>query len=180
MIDKRKFSESYNDLGPEFIIDLIDLYEQRHEALILSLSTNLAAHDLVQVELNAHELKGVCLNFHDPVASEDARRMEEASKRKIVEIIDISLSEFPDVLQKIRQEMDERDLVYKVIFVDRSVKGFLADTLGSLSEDRALKLQDLERNKVEDGMPQMFSDLKSSSALLLEELLKMKKELASN
>jgi HPt (histidine-containing phosphotransfer) domain-containing protein len=180
MIDKRKFSEMCGDLGSEFIIDLIDLYVQRHEALILSLATNLAAHDLVQVELNAHELKGVCLNFHDPVASEDARRMEEASKRKIVEIVDAVLAEFPEALHEVKQQMDERDLVYKVIFVDRSIKAFLTDVLGSLSDEGATQLQKLERNKVEDGMHQMFLDLKSSTTILLEELLKMKKELSSN
>jgi hypothetical protein len=65
------------------------------------------------------------------------------------------------------------------IKVNGNLMDFLSGIIGPLSEEHALKLEQLEKQSMAEDIPQIFSELKIAAALLLEELTEMKKEFTS-
>ncbi|MCX6306805.1 MAG: hypothetical protein NT040_17705 [Bacteroidetes bacterium] len=179
MIDKQEFNNNFQYFDAATIVDVIDLFAIQQPELIRLLEQHIAETNLVQIKFFAHKLRGPCLQFFDPVSSNHGEIMEEAANRKIIEVVDLLIPDYPDSLRDMRQEFDEIDLIQKKIAPRLSLKAFLSGFTDSFSAEKALKLEDLEKNKIADGMPLMFADLKASSSELLAELLAMKKELIS-
>lgn len=177
MIDKQQFDNFFQYFDNELIVEVIDLFAEQSPALMKTLAQNLENHDLVQVKLNAHKLKGICLQLFDPASSEHARNMEDTAKSLIHEIIHLSLRGFPEILNRLNQEFTESSLVMEVVKY-HTIGNFVAGLTGSLSAEKVLDLQNTEKLKVDEDLPRMLSDLTVSTDELLRELLKMKKELA--
>jgi HPt (histidine-containing phosphotransfer) domain-containing protein len=178
MINKQQFNNFFQHFDKEMIIEVIDLFAEQSPDLIKVLTQNIEDHDLVQVKLNAHKLKGICLQLYDPVSSEHAKMMEDAAKRYIGEVIDSLLGEFPEIHSKLRQETNENTLYLEVIKA-HTLKAFLTGLLGSLSAEDTFKLENTEKLIMAEHLPQMLADLTLSTDELLRELLMMKKELTS-
>ena len=178
MIDKQQFNDLFQYFENEMIIELIDLACEQIPENIQAIAQNINNHNFAQLRLNACKLRGVCSSLFDPVSSRQLREIEDAAQSKIVGIILISLSKFPEILSNLKEEYDEQELINKVTW-QTTLKDFLASLIGPLSDEDALKLEELEKRTMADGIPQMFSELKISSASLIEELLVMKQELTS-
>jgi HPt (histidine-containing phosphotransfer) domain-containing protein len=176
MIDKQQFNNFFQHFDKEMIIEVIDLFAKQSPELINALSQNIEDHDLVQVKLNAHKLKGICLQLYDPVSAEHARNMEDTARRLITEIINLSLREYPKILNRLNQEFNENALVLEVVKY-RSVGNFISGLAGSMSADTVFDLQNTEKNKVAEDLPRMLSELTVSADELLRELMMMKREL---
>ncbi len=172
MIDKQQFNNTFQYYEADMIIEIIDMYAEEQPHLIQLLEQNLEDHDLIELKWNAHSLKGICAQLFDPVAQEHAKTLEDAALKSIFNVIDILLQDAPETLARLKKEYD-----YMKIYPLRPLKKFLAGFLGSFSEEDTVKLEELEKRFVANGMPQMLSDLKASSSMLKEELLVMKKEI---
>ena len=179
MIDKQQFNDLFQYFENEMIIELIDLACEQIPENIQAIAQNINNHNFAQLRLNACKLRGVCTLF-DPVSSRQLREIEDAAQSKIVGIILISLSKFPEILSNLKEEYNfvSQAFISEVTW-QTTLKDFLASLIGSFSDEDALKLEELEKRTMADGIPQMFSELKISSASLIEELLVMKQELTS-
>jgi hypothetical protein len=176
MIDKQQFNNFFQHFDKEMVIEVIDLFAEQSPELIRLLAQNIENHDLVQVKLNAHKLKGICLQLYDPVSSDHAKRMEEAAKKHIGDVVAIALDEFPEIHNRLMQEFNESTLFFEVV-KGHTIKAFITGLLGSLSAEDALKLANAEKNIVAQDLPQILADLTRSTDELLRELFMMKREL---
>ena len=177
MIDKQEFNNAFQYFDAETIVEVIDLFANVQPEIIKIIEKNIADHDLVQVKLNVHQLKGPCRQFYDPVSSEHAQIMEAAANIKIIKVVESLINDYPDSLKKMRQELDDGDLIQKKILPSKSIKAFLSGFTDTFSSEHAMKLEDIEKRTMADGMSEMFANLKTSSGALLDELLLMKKKL---
>jgi len=177
MIDKQQFDNTFQYFNPKDTIEIIDLFLEQYPEQISLLAQNIEDNDLVQVKWNAHKLKGICSQFFDAVSADNARKLEDTSKRKIFEIIDIMLHDFPGPLDKLNLEFNESQTYLEIVKV-HSIDNFIAGLTGPLSDENTLKLRNLLTVKIAEGIPQIFSDLKISSGLLIEELKAIQKELS--
>ena len=179
MIDKQEFNNLFHYFDKKIIIELIDLFADQQPEIVGLLEQSFADYNLVQMRFLAHKFRSPCGQFFDPVSSKHAQLMEEAADRKIIEVVDLLIHDYPDSLRKMRRELDDRDLIQKKIIPAQTLKTFLAGFFDSFSTEDAMKLKDLEMRIIADGMPEMFADLKISTGDLLKELLVMKKKLTS-
>ena len=179
MIDKQEFDNFFKEFDKSVIIEIIDEFVKQQPEIIGLLEQSFADYNLVQIMVWSHKFRTTCGLFRDPVSTKHLQLMEEAANRKIIEVVDILIHDYPDSLKKIRQELDEEDLIRKNIVPVHSLKAFFAGFFDSFSTENAMKLEDLEKMIIADGMPQMLTDLKTSSGELLQELLLIKKKLIS-
>ncbi len=179
MIDKQQFENFYQYFTREEIVEIIEIFPEQQPEIINALALNIENHDLVKVKLNAHKLKGPMLQFYDPVASKHAQVMEDAALRKIIEIVDSFIGEYPEPVRAKRLEFDDYDLFRKQIVPAQTLKAYLTGLTGSLSPEAEMRLRELEIMKMADGMHKMLADLKYSSSLLAEELKQMKLDLTA-
>ena len=177
MIDKKEFNNTFQYFDKETIIEIIDMFAEQQPEIMNILAQNIADYDLVAIKLNAHKIKGQCSQLFDRASADHAKKLEDYASAKIVDIVYIMLDELPETILRLKQENNESELLHKVIFVAHSIKNFLIGLNVSFDPENTLKLQNLEKSFLADGMPQMLVDLKISSGQLLAELLQMKKEL---
>ena len=178
MIDKQQFNDTFQNFEVSGTIEILDMFFAESKEYLRLLEHNISDNDLVGVKWNVHKLGSICGQLGDPVALEHGRKMEEAAREKVFTIIDILLVESPGILENLKQKLDGNEL-YMAIYKAGSINAFLSGYLGSFSTEKALKLQDLEKRFTEDGIPQMFADLKTSTLQLVDELILLRKELAS-
>jgi HPt (histidine-containing phosphotransfer) domain-containing protein len=178
MIDKLQFDDTFQYFNPEDVVEVIDLFLQQYPDILKVLAQNIEDHDLIQIKWNAHKLKGTCSQFFDPVSSEDARKLEESAKMKIIEIVDAMLGEFPEVREKLRHELNEGQIYLEVAKV-HTLNNFISGLIGSLSHEESSTLDKLEKSKTSDGILQLFSSLENSSAILVDELRSVKDLISS-
>ena len=106
-------------------------------------------------------------------------------KELILEIIHLDATEIPECIEAIAQNIEDVDF-------DRlarnacKIKGILNAVCDPVSTGLARQLEHLARGKLElenrtmdDEIPQLFSELKTSTELLLDELRLIKQELIS-
>lgn len=96
-------------------------------------------------------------------------------KEIIVEIIDIFLSEYDERFKNLRANVAERDFE-KLKFNAHSLKGVIANFKDPVTIDQSKRLDDMAKNKVENGLDKALADLEKSSAALIEELIVIKKK----
>jgi hypothetical protein len=179
MIDKQKFNENYNDFGAETIIDvIIDPFQAEQPKYISLLEKNIADHDLLEIKWNVHKLKSICGLMFDFDSNRLGEILENAALLKILTLVDIMMQSKPDELNRIKDEFEGVSM-YMEIYRNKSIEKFLSGYLGPLPDADVKKLQELEKELAEDGIPEMFNAFKASSLLLLEELAAMKSDLNS-
>ena len=176
MIDKQQVNDFFQCFEKELIIEVIDLACEQIPESIEAIAQNIDNHNFAQLRWNANKIKGVVQQLYDRESYDQARKLVHAARRNIDEIINISLHEFPETLDKLKKKFPDHN---SWITVNNSLNHFLTGLIGPLSDEDALKLEELENRTMADGIPQMFSELKISSASLMEELLVMKQELTS-
>ncbi len=107
-------------------------------------------------------------------------------KEIILEIIDLAATEIPECIEAIAKNMEDTDF-------DRlsrnacKIKGILGIFFDPVSTGLARQLWDyvgwrkpeMDNRTMDDKIPQMFSELKTSTELLLDELILIKQELIS-
>jgi hypothetical protein len=99
-------------------------------------------------------------------------------KEIIVEIIDIFITEFDERFRNLRQNVAEKDFV-KLKFNAHSLKGVIANFMDPVTVDQSRMLDEMAKNKTENGLAELYNDLEKNSGLLLEELIAIKKSLIS-
>jgi len=180
MIDRQLFNETFQYFEPSMTIEIIDDFKVQQQEIILTLAKNIESADIIQIKLNAHKLKGPCGQFFDQASAGDAKNLEDAASKHIIEIVYGMLEAYPDKVVKLQQENTQGELVYKVLFVAKSIQGFIEDQIGQLTPEMISKLMELTKA----GFPQRYQDLlnnlRISSSLLVEELSGMKTELSGN
>ncbi len=77
MIDRQKFNDLFNNFNKEFVVEIIDIFLSEYDERFRKLHKNVEEKDFVNLKFNAHTLKGVVGNFHDPVTNEIAIKFDE-------------------------------------------------------------------------------------------------------
>lgn len=96
----------------------------------------------------------------------------------VVEIIDIFISEYDDRFRNLKKNIDEKDFT-QLKFNAHSLKGVIANFMDPVSIEQSRMLDEMAKNKTEDGLSELFNHLEKSASNLLQELKTIKKELTS-
>ena len=176
MIDKARFNETFQCFDKEMLVEIIDSVYEQVPANINEIEQSIENLAFVRLRIHSNNIKQAMQGVCEVDAYSHARKLEHAARRKIDEIIRIMLLEFPKILNNLTDRYNHNNIW---IVVGDNFQDFLSGLIGPLSEENTLKLQELERLAMADGIPQMFLELKASSTLLLEELRAMKQELTS-
>jgi hypothetical protein len=96
-------------------------------------------------------------------------------KEIIVEIIDIFFSEYDERFKNLKANVADKDFE-KLKFNAHSIKGVIANFWDPVTIEQSRRLDEMAKNKVENGLEKALQDLEQSSALLVEELKKIKKQ----
>ena len=97
-------------------------------------------------------------------------------KEIVVEIIDIFISEYDDRFKHLRENVAAMDFK-NLEFNSHSLKGVIAHFKDPVTTEQSRRLNAMAKEKVEAGLEKALQDLEKSSALLLEELKTIKKQL---
>lgn len=94
----------------------------------------------------------------------------------VVEIIDMFFDEFEQRFQDLHDNVASRDFdsLHKNA---HSLKGVISNFWDPVPVELTKRLDEMAKNKLENGLENTLSELEQSSRLLLEELGKIKKEL---
>lgn len=98
-------------------------------------------------------------------------------KEIVVEIIDIFISEFDERFANLHDNVRCRDFD-KLKFNAHSIKGVIANFMDPPTIELSKRLDEMAKNKIENGLEKTVVDFEASAKLLLEELKKMKKDLS--
>lgn len=96
-------------------------------------------------------------------------------KETIIEIIDIFFSEYPERVEKITKNIQDGDFT-QLKFNAHSLKGVVANFQDPVTIDLSRKLDDMAKNQVAAGLPELFEDLKKACDKLMDELNALKAE----
>ena len=103
MIDRQKFNDLFNNFNKEFVVEIIDIFLSEYDERFRKLHKNVEEKDFVNLKFNAHTLKGVVGNFHDPVTNEIAIKFDEMATT----IVDFYYPETTALSKKV-DEMTEK------------------------------------------------------------------------
>jgi HPt (histidine-containing phosphotransfer) domain-containing protein len=96
-------------------------------------------------------------------------------KETIIEIIDIFFSEYPERIEKIEKNISEGDFV-QLKFNAHSLKGVVANFQDPVTIEVSRRLDEMAKNQISAGLPELFSELKTACERLMSELDNLKKE----
>ena len=99
-------------------------------------------------------------------------------KEIIVEIIDLFISEYPERFDRLHKNIADKDFV-ALKFNAHSLKGVIANFRDPETTRLSILLDEMAKNRTENGVEQVFNDLQQGTLSLIEELKKMKKEFTS-
>jgi HPt (histidine-containing phosphotransfer) domain-containing protein len=94
----------------------------------------------------------------------------------IVEIIDMFFSEFEERFINLHENVNTLDFE-KLKFNAHSIKGVIGNFMDPVTIELSKRLDEMAKNKVENGLEKTLNDLETNTKLLLEELKKIKQEL---
>jgi len=83
MIDRQKLNQNFQYFDKETIIEVIDIFFEEYPERVEKIRKNIQDGDFVRLKFNAHSLKGVVANFHDPVSIELSRKLDEMAKNQV-------------------------------------------------------------------------------------------------
>jgi HPt (histidine-containing phosphotransfer) domain-containing protein len=94
-------------------------------------------------------------------------------KEIVLEIINIFIEEYPTRMQTIKKNIDEKDFD-QLRFNAHSLKGVIANFVAPEPQELARSLEMKGTNKEEEGVENLFSELKEKADLLVEELKELR------
>ena len=83
MIDRQKLDQNFQYFDKETIIEIIDIFFEEYPERVEKIRKNIQDGDFNQLKFNTHSLKGVIVNFQDPVSIELSRKLDEMAKQTI-------------------------------------------------------------------------------------------------
>ena len=90
-------------------------------------------------------------------------------KTIIIEVINIFIEEYDDRISNLQKNIDENDLT-ALAFNAHSLKSVIANYMAPTAYELTRKLEELAKNNSEEGIADIFSQLKSTTKELLLEL----------
>jgi hypothetical protein len=99
-------------------------------------------------------------------------------KEIIVEIIDIFFSEYEERYRNLQKNVFEKDFA-QLKFNAHSLKGVIANFMDPVTIEHSRRLDEMAKNKVIEGLDQLYEELKKSSGDLMEELHRIRQELTA-
>lgn len=82
MIDRQKLDQNFQYFDKETIIEIIDIFFEEYPERVEKIRKNIQDGDFNQLKFNTHSLKGVIVNFQDPVSIELSRKLDEMAKNQ--------------------------------------------------------------------------------------------------
>jgi HPt (histidine-containing phosphotransfer) domain-containing protein len=98
-------------------------------------------------------------------------------KEIIIEIIDIFISEFDMRFSNLNENVAARDFD-KLKFNAHGIKGVIANFMDPDTIELSKRLDEMAKNRIENGLEKTLADFENSAKLLLEELKQMKEKLS--
>lgn len=99
-------------------------------------------------------------------------------KEIVVEIIDIFQSEYDERFKTLRGNIEKLDFA-QIKFSAHSLKGVVANFMDPVTIDLSRQLDEKAKSKEVSGLSSLFEELEKNSAILLEELKKIRAELTA-
>ncbi|MBC8321194.1 MAG: Hpt domain-containing protein [Bacteroidetes bacterium] len=96
-------------------------------------------------------------------------------KEIVVEIIDLFITEFPDRLKTISDNIESVDF-NNLKFNAHSLKGVIANFIAPEVEEEARKLEMMGNKNNIDGARKLFEEFKVSCGLMIDELIELKEQ----
>lgn len=96
-------------------------------------------------------------------------------KEIVLDIINMFVDEYPERLQKIRKNIDEKDFD-NLKFNAHSLKGVVSNFVAEEARVAAKRLEDKGANKDELDLEGLYADLEQKTKQVVEELNELKKE----
>ena len=90
-------------------------------------------------------------------------------KEIVREVIDIFVDECDDRINNLQKDIEEKDFT-SLAFNAHSLKGMIANYMAPKAVELARKLEELAKNNSEEGINEVFIELKSTTKELLIEL----------
>jgi len=99
-------------------------------------------------------------------------------KDVVIEIIDIFESEYQERFTNLEKNVNELDFI-QLKFNAHSLKGVVANFMDPVTIELSRKLDEVAKNKENNGLLELFTLLKTSCDSLLTELREIRKDLIS-
>lgn len=96
-------------------------------------------------------------------------------KEVVVEIIDIFFDEHTDRFNAIRKNILEQDFV-QLKFNAHSLKGVIANFMDPVTIGLSRKLDEYAKDNKQDGLQELYDELKKATDSLIEELKQIRQE----
>ena len=96
-------------------------------------------------------------------------------KEIVIDIINMFVDEYPERMQKIKQNIDDKDFD-SLKFNAHSLKGVVSNFVAEEARAAAKKLEDKGANKDESDLDALFADMKQKITQVIDELSELKKE----
>ena len=176
MIDKQQFNDFFQYFEKELVIEIIDFNKKQILEIIYDTERSIEEYDLGNLRWKTEMIKDSIkyMNFRETDAFLLSKALDYKLRSIIDQIINIFLIEFPDSLRKLT--LDNNVKIWNTVG-PHTLNEYLTGLIGPLSEQDRLKLETMQKQAIENGIPLMFSEMKVATTLLLEELQIMRQEL---
>ena len=96
-------------------------------------------------------------------------------KEIVLDIINMFVDEYPERMQKIKQNIDDKDFD-NLKFNAHSLKGVVSNFVAEGARAAAKRLEDKGANKDESDLDALYADLQQKTQQVIDELNELKKE----
>ncbi|RLD91690.1 MAG: hypothetical protein DRJ09_00335 [Bacteroidetes bacterium] len=96
-------------------------------------------------------------------------------KEIVIDIINMFVDEYPERMQKIKQNIDDKDFD-NLKFNAHSLKGVVSNFVAEEARAAAKRLEDKGTNKDDSDLDTLFADLQQKTKQVIDELSELKKE----
>ena len=178
MIDKTKFNEIFDNFDRETTIQILDIANEQLPEILKMMKQNIDDQNFGELLFSACHMRGICSSFFEPVSYDCIQRIVQGSNKRIFEILQQFLSEYPKALENLHHDNWEYDRAFKVLH-SSSIEKYLTEITGGLQERSIENLRKLEREIMDDEFRPLFSELEIAVKSFLDELVIIKQEITS-
>lgn len=100
---------------------------------------------------------------------------KDFDKNVVLEIIDIFIKEYPERISKLKKNIDQKDFE-ALKFNAHSLKGVVANFVVTEPYELAKQLEYKGRDKISEGLNDLFEKLKTTTGELVNDLKDIRKE----
>ena len=179
MIDKLKLKEMFDYFDKETTIMVIDVAVEKIPETMKILKQNIEDQNFGELLFSACHMRGICSSFFEPVSYDCIQRIVQGSNKRIFEILQQFLSDYPKALEKLHHDNWEYDSAFKVLH-SSSIEKYLTSMTGGLNEKSIENLKKLEREIMDEEFRPLFSELEIAVKSLLDEIAGIKLNLISD